>query len=513
MQALYSFSLFMIFHASNCYIPARATFHLLYLPFSKNCSSGFPLGGNIEKQYLESVGGRLSDLDIIVKRVGTGSSEDEVFQSLMHDQTCNSIHLTHSLVDKLLHRFKDDWKSALGFFKWANARSTYEHNPESYDMMVDILGKIKQMDKMRDLIEEMCKGNFVTLNTISKVMRRLAGAGKWEDAVKTFDDLGNFNLEKNTESMNLLLDTLCKANKVEQAREIFLELKSHILPNANTFNIFIHGWCKVNRVDEAHWTIQEMKGYGFRPCVISYSTIIQSYCLQSNFHRVYELLDDMEANGCAPNVVTYTTIMCSLAKSDEFDEALQIPDRMRAAGCKPDTLFYNSLIHALGKAGRVKEAIHVFKVEMPAVDVYPNTSTYNTMIAMFCHHGQDQNAFKYMKEIENSPICKPDTQTYFPLLKLCFKTGKTDTHLSRLLDDMVNKHFLSLDICTYTLLIHGLCRANKCEWAYLLFQEMIGREMSPRKRTCSLLLEEIKQKGLHDAVEKMEGYMKQMRTT
>ena len=56
-------------------------------------------------------------------------------------------------------------------------------------------------------------------------MRRFAGAREWKEAVRVFDELGKFGLKKNTESMNLLLDTLCKENRVQQAREIFYELK------------------------------------------------------------------------------------------------------------------------------------------------------------------------------------------------------------------------------------------------------------------------------------------------
>ncbi|GFY91525.1 tetratricopeptide repeat (TPR)-like superfamily protein [Actinidia rufa] len=236
--------------------------------------------------------------------------------------------------------------------------------------------------------------------------------------------------------MNLLLDTLCKENKVEKARAIFLELKSHIQPNAHTFNIFIHGWCKINQVDEAHWTIQEMKGYGCRPCVISYSIIIQYYCHQSSFHKVYEFLDDMQAQGCPANVVTYTTIMYSLTKSDAFGEALQIPERMKSVGCTPDTLFYSALIHTMGRANQLLEAVQVFEVEMPKHGVIPNASTYNSMIALLCHHGEQQKAINVLKEMEKSPFCKPDAQSYYQLLKSCFKVGKTGSWLSRLLDDM-----------------------------------------------------------------------------
>ncbi|GAV62334.1 PPR domain-containing protein/PPR_2 domain-containing protein/PPR_3 domain-containing protein [Cephalotus follicularis] len=520
MQVQSFWYFFMIFHTQACLrnihtlLKPSFCFTLLHLLPKRYCRS---LSSSCVTSLIDDarpgVGHlhdptRQSDFDIVISKIPVGKTDDEVFQRLIHDQACSAVQLSHRLVINLLHRFKNDWKSALGVFRWAESRPGYKHTPDSYDMIVDIMGKMKQMDRMRAFLEEMGDDHLVTLDTIAKAMRRFAGARLWQDAVMIFDDLGTFGLEKNTESMNVLLDTLCKEGKVEQARAIFLELKSHIAPNAHTFNIFIHGWCKVNRVDEAHWSMQEMKGHGYRPCVISYSTIIQFYCHQHNLFKVYELFDEMEAQGCPPNVVTYTTVICSLAKLEEFEEAFQIAKRMKTVGCQPDTLFYNSLIHTLGRVGRVREAVQVFEVEMRKTGVVPNTSTYNSMIAMFCHHALEQKALTVLKDLENSKICKPDVQTYYPLLKSCFKTGKTDNSLSQLLDDMVNKHHLSLDYSAYTLLIHGLCRANKCEWAYLLFKEMINLDIIPKYKTCRLLLDEVKQNKMYDAAEKVEDVMK-----
>ncbi|XP_028770464.1 pentatricopeptide repeat-containing protein At3g04130, mitochondrial-like [Neltuma alba] len=453
---------------------------------------------------------RLDGFDILISKASKGSSDDEIFQSLVNDRACDGINVSHDLIEVLLHRFKDNWKSAFGIFKWASLHSGFRHSPETYDMMVDILGKMKQWGKVRDLLEEMNQGSLITLNTIAKVMRRFAGAGQWEDAVRIFDEIETLGLEKNIESLNLLIDTLCKENNVEQARAILLNLKQHISPNAYTFNIFIHGWCKVRRVDEAHWTILEMKGHGFCPSVISYTTIIQCYCREQNFNRVYELLDEMRAQDCCPNVITFTGIIFALAKAEKFEEALQMAERMKSLGCRPDVLFYNSLIYTLGRAGRVYDATYVFKVEMHSAGLTPNTCTYNTMISMFCDHAQQIKAFELLKEMEDSGLCKPNTQSYHPLIKSCFKAGIIDSCLNDILDYMVDRHNLCLDISTYTLIIHGLCRAGKCEWAYSIFEEMIDRGLVPRHRTCRLLLEEVKLKNMYEAAEKIEDVMKKL---
>ncbi|KAI5392225.1 pentatricopeptide repeat-containing protein At3g04130, mitochondrial [Lathyrus oleraceus] len=449
-------------------------------------------------------------VDILTAKIGKGGSEEDILLSLIGDEVVNGIHPSQNLVNRLLCRYKDDWKSALGIFKWASSHTHFKHSQESYDMMVDILGRMKVMGKMKEILEEMRQESLVTLDTIAKVMRRFVGAKQWKDAVRIFDDLQFLGLEKNTESMNVLLDTLCKEKFVKQALDIYLELKHHIAPSAHTFNILIHGWCKIRRVEEALWTIQEMKGYGCRPCVISYSTIIQCYCEEQNFDQVYELLDEMQAQNCSPNVVTYTTIMCALAKAEKIDEALQVVDRMSSIGCKPDTLFYNSFIYTLGRAGRIDDAMHVFKVAMPKAGVTPNTSTYNSLISMFCYYAREERAFGILKEMEESGLFKPDIQTYHPLIKSCFKMRQIDSLLNDILNDMINKYHIGLDLSTYTLLIHGLCRADRCKWAFDLFEEMVDQDIVPMYRTCRLLLDEVKQKNMYQAVEKIEILMKNL---
>lgn len=479
---------------------------IIFLPFTTNAIT------NQQNSHTDSP----ENINLIITKVKSGTTSDQIFQSLNHDQTCNSIPISDNLLSQILNRFKDDWKSALGIFKWAiESQKCHTPLPKSHEIILDILGKTKQIEKMMSQLKRIHHHHRhdVTLGSIAKVMRRLCGAGKWQEAVKLFDELHTFGFEKNHESMNLLLDTLCKENKVEQARKIFLELKSHISPTVHTFNIFIHGWCKVNRVDEAHWTIQEMKGYGFSPSVITYSTIIKSYSQNSNFGKVYELLDEMKGQNCPPNVVTFTIIMCYLTKFGEFEDALGIPEKMKLFGCEPDTRFYNALIHTLAKSGRVQDAINVFEFEMLKFNVPRNTSTFNSMISMFCHHGRDQDAINLLRKMGNFENCKPDIQSFNPLLKIWFKTRNVDLWLGDLLDEMINKYQISLDLCTYTLLIHGLCRVNRCEWAYGFFEEMIGKDITPRYYTCVLLLDEVKKMKNYDAVDCIEGYMKRMKSS
>jgi len=82
-------------------------------------------------------------------------------------------------------------------------------------------------------------------------MRRLAGAGRRKDAIRLVDQLRSLGLDKNIESMNLLLDTLCNEKKVDVAHEVYLELKADTPPDDFTFNILVNGWCNARRIHEA----------------------------------------------------------------------------------------------------------------------------------------------------------------------------------------------------------------------------------------------------------------------
>jgi pentatricopeptide repeat protein len=154
--------------------------------------------------------------------------------------------------------------------------------------------------------------------------------------------------------------------------------------------------------------------------------------------------------------------------------------------------------------------MHVIKVDMPKAGVAPNTSTYNSMISMFCFYAQEERAFGILKEMEDSGLCKPDIQTYHPLIKSCFKMQKIDCMLKDILNDMVKKYHIGLDLSTYTLLIHGLCRADRCKWAFVLFEEMVDQDIVPRYRTCRLLLDEVNRKNMYEAAEKIETFMKKL---
>jgi pentatricopeptide repeat protein len=412
--------------------------------------------------------------------------------------------VSNSLVMQILKRFSNDWVPAFGFFTWAKTQTPYVHSPEVYNLMVDILGKSKEFDLMWDLVKEM-KGleGYVTLHTMTKVMRRFAKCGKHEDAVEAFRRMGEFGVEKDTVALNKLLDALVKGQSIELAHNVFCEFKSSVPLSSASFNILIHGWCKVRKFEKAREVMEDRKEHGFEPDVFSYNNFIESYGHDKDFRKVDQILEEMRENGCAPNAVTYTILLLAYGKAGQLSKALEAYEIMKKDGIVADTPFYSSLVFILAKAGRLKDACDVFE-DMPKQGVVRDVMTYNTMITAACAHSKEETALRLLKEMEETS-CKPDIQTYHPLIKMCCKKKRMKV-LKFLLDHMF-KNDLSLDVGTYTLLVHSLCKSGKLAEACAFFEEMVLKGLAPLPSTLKLLMEKLESKSMLKEKDRVEELM------
>lgn len=428
------------------------------------------------------------------------SSPELVTQALK----VHAFKVSNSLVNQILKRFSNDWVPAFGFFNWAKTQTPYQHSPELYNFMGDILGKFKEFDLMWELVKEMAEfEGYVTLDTMAKVIRRLAKSRKHEDAVEAFRSMDEFGVKKDTVSLNVLLGALVKGESVEVAHKVLFEFESLIPLNSASFNILINGWCKIRNFENARKAMEKMKEHGFVPDIFSYNNFVEAYCHDKDFRKVDQVLEEMRENGCPPNAVTYTIVMLALGKAGQLSKALDEYERMKRDGIVPDTPFYSSLVFILGKAGRLKDACEVFE-DMPKQGVVRDVVTYDTMITIACIHSKEETALRLLKEMEETS-CKPDIQTYHPLIKMCCKKKRMKV-LKFLLDHMF-KNDLSPDLGTYTLLVHSLTKCGKLEDACRFFEEMVLKGLTPRQCTLKLLVGKLESKKMSKEKDHVEELM------
>ncbi|KAL6548696.1 hypothetical protein OROGR_008462 [Orobanche gracilis] len=416
------------------------------------------------------------------------------------------VDLSEGLVEQILRRFSNEWVPSFGFFRWAELQNGIKFSADLYNLMVGNLGKSRKFDIMWELVEEMkMLEGYVTLDTMTIIMRRLANAGKYDDAIEAFEIMEElFGVEKDITALNRLMDSLVKQGSVEHAERVFIRYKEHIPPTLQTYNVLVHGWCKIRQVDKAKKTVDEMKAHGFSPDSVTYTSFIEACCREKDFRKVYATLDDMDKDGIRPSVVTYTIMMNAFAKAKEINKVMDVYELMKKNNCPPDVSFYNVFISALSRAGNLKDADEVFD-DMSKQGVIPDVLTYNMLIIIAVSNLQEEKALNLLMRMEEENRCKPNVDTYVPLLKMCCRLKRMKV-LSFLLGHMF-KNDVSLDPGTYSLLVSRLCRNGKLVRACSFFEEMVVKGFIPMDCTYDMLIKELDKKGMLEEKEKIKEAM------
>ncbi|XP_068646552.1 pentatricopeptide repeat-containing protein At3g22670, mitochondrial-like isoform X2 [Aristolochia californica] len=249
-------------------------------------------------------------------------------EMVVHALDGSDLDISKSLVAKILKRFSNDWIPAFGFFSWAS-----------------------KQDK-----------GFVSLITVSKIMRRFARADRWKDAVDTFHRIEDFGLRQDTAVMNILLDTLCKERSTEHAQDVFLELRG-----------------KAGRLCDADDVFKEMCTNGIAPNLTTYNTLITSACDHSQEDNALGLLKQMEESSCKPDLKTYAPLLKMCCKKKRMKTLQFLLNDMFRKDISIDLGTYTLLVQGLCSNG-LPEHSYLFFEEMVLKGFLPRKHTYDMLV-------------------------------------------------------------------------------------------------------------------------------------
>ncbi|KZV16351.1 pentatricopeptide repeat-containing protein mitochondrial [Dorcoceras hygrometricum] len=392
------------------------------------------------------------------------------------------VKLTTPLVVEVLHRTRFEEKLALRFFNWAAHQEHYNHEPEAYNKMIDILSstkyKVKQFRIVCDILDYMkrSKKTSVPIEELLTILRRYAEkhlthlqkfAKKKKIRVKTQPEINAFNL---------FLDALCKCSLVEDAESMFKRVKTKIQPNADTYNILFFGWCRVRNPTRGMNVLQEMIEKGYSPESFTYNTAIDTFCKAGMITEAAMILEFMKSKGSSmssPTAKSYVILMVALAENDRMEECFKMLNDMKKSGYLPDVTTYKELVEGMCSAGKI-EAAYTFLEEMGRIGYPPDIVTYNCFLKVLCDNKNRDEAFTlFTKMIEAG--CMPSVQTYNMLIAMFFRIGDPDGAFEAW-DDM-DKRGCSRDSNTYCVMIEGLFGCSNTKDASFLLNEVINMGM------------------------------------
>ncbi|KEH34676.1 putative pentatricopeptide [Medicago truncatula] len=303
----------------------------------------------------------------------------------------SQINLTPQDVEnvlKLSYRFP---AQSVKFFRWAGHRINHNHTPYAWNLVIDILGKNCLFDAMWDAVKSMRREGLLSRSTFASIFASYVNAGRLADAIMTFEVMDGYGVVRDVVSLNSLLSAVCGSGRSVEACDYLQIAKKLVRPDSDTYAILMEGLESDGNVVGAKETFAEM---------------------------VIEI-------GWDPgNVAAYDSFLCCLIKgSDGIHEAVKFFDSLRDRRCYPGIRFFRVALDECSRFHDIRRAEFFWEVMMGKTKLQPMTAMYNSMIALYCYHGDIDAATKML----DGMVCKgafPDSLTYNLLFRFLVKGRK-----------------------------------------------------------------------------------------
>ncbi|XP_031484967.1 putative pentatricopeptide repeat-containing protein At1g02420 [Nymphaea colorata] len=420
----------------------------------------------------------------------------------------SGIFLSNQLVDEVLRKARFghcNGLQVLEFFSLAGRRRGFFHSADSYDNMLYILGRMRQFDKLWGLLKEMRRKDcsLITTRTMQVVLARIAKVCSVRTTVESFNRFRKYYPgEFDTDCFNALIRTLCQEKRMDDARNVFHNLKHEFRPNLHTFNILLSGW---KTVEEAESFFKEMTQLGCRPDIVSYNCLVDVLCKNKEMEKAYKTLAEMREMEIYPDLLTYTSIVGGLGLVGQPDKACDILKEMQEHGCGPDAAAYNAAIRNFCIARRLGDAYTLLD-EMVEKGVSPNATTYNLFFRCFYWSNNLSSAWILYQRMMRTGFL-PHIQSCMFLVKMFRRQEKAEMGLT-LWNDMIERGFGSC-ILVSDILFDMLCDLGRLLDLERCFLQMLDMGLKPSnvsfKRMKVLMELANHTEGLRKPTEKMES--------
>ncbi|KAA8533940.1 hypothetical protein F0562_031457 [Nyssa sinensis] len=375
---------------------------------------------------------------------------------------------------------------ALQFFNWTQVNG-FAHNDQSYFMMLEILGRTRNLNAARNFLFSIEKKSGGTVKLEDKffnsLIRGYGRAGLLQESIKVFLMMKSIGISPSVVTFNSLLSILLKRGRTTMALKLYDEMLTTygVTADTYTFNILIRGFCMNSMVDEGFRFFKEMSRCKCEPDVITYNTLVDGLCRAGKVKVAHNVMKGMlkKSSNLNPNVVTYTTLIRGYCAKQDIPASLDVLKEMIDRGLKPNRITYNTLIQGLCEAQNLDKIKEIFEGTAGVGQFIPDTCTFNTLVKAHCDGGNLNEALKVLEKMSELRV-QPDSATYSVLIRsLC--QGGDFVRAEELFDELAEKEIVLNDVgCTplvasYNPIFEYLCRNGKTKKAERVFRQLMKR--------------------------------------
>ncbi|XP_050384461.1 pentatricopeptide repeat-containing protein At4g01570 [Argentina anserina] len=264
------------------------------------------------------------------------------------------------------------------------------------------------------------------------------------------------------------------------------------LVDSGTFKMVLDAFIKAGKFDMALGILDIMEQLGAELNSDMYNSVLVALVRKGQLGLAMSILVRLlEAGSCSqvPSCVACNELLVGLRKSDMKVEFKQVFDKLRGnEWFEMDIWGYNVCIHAFGCWGDLCTSLSLFKEmkELNSDSVYPDLTTYNSLIHVLCLVGKVDDAVTVWEELKCSGH-EPDGITYRILIQGCCRCYRIE-EATKIFSDMQNNGY-NPDTVVYNSLIDGLFKARKVNEGCQMFERMVQYGVRSSTWTYNILID------------------------
>ncbi|XP_038884840.1 putative pentatricopeptide repeat-containing protein At1g26500 [Benincasa hispida] len=324
---------------------------------------------------------------------------------------CN-FNLSHEFFLQVCNTFPLSWRPVYRFFQFTETDPNFTHTAVSFNKLIDVVGKSRNIDLLWGLVQEMGRRRLVTDKTFVVALRTLAAARELKKCVEFFHLMDGYGFGYSLVTLNKVVEKLCGCKLVDEAKFLVMKLNEWIKADGVTYKWLIKGFCNVGDLIEASKIWNLMVDEGFEPEMEAVEEMMNVLFKTNKFVEALKLFQAVRSdrmNDLIPS--TYSLTIRWLCNKAKVKQAYVVFNKMHKRGLEADNSVHSSLIYGLLARGRRREAYDIMKrIEKPDLGVY------HALIKGLLRLKRANEATQVFREmIERG--CEPIMHTYIMLLQ------------------------------------------------------------------------------------------------
>jgi len=252
---------------------------------------------------------------------------------------------------------------------------------EGLNFVLDSLCRVRLGNEGHEIFRKVKRMISPNDTTYGLVLCGLCKVNNLVQAMKVWNEMLDKGMKSHVTVCNTMLEALLKGKRYPDAFKLFHFIS--VIANAKSYAIMIDALCKNNKIRQALRLFDEMREYGLAPDGVVYKSLITGLGNAMRLDEAYRMLEEMGK----PDTGPYNALIKVMVNLCRPDEANRLFHRMIQDGCEPIMHTYVMLMQVNFGFRRCSEVL------------CPNVDFHTVFVGGLVKKGRSREASKYLESM------------------------------------------------------------------------------------------------------------------